>query len=104
MNGGRETDYLLERRLKAEAPELLQRATDSITVLKRMLTSYASWFPNFTDHSALHSMDVLEFCNQILGDQVNKLNGQECYVLLMSCYLHDIGMGIHQKDYEFFSF
>lgn len=30
------------------------------------------------------------------------MNAYECYVLLMSCYLHDIGMGINEKDYEEF--
>lgn len=30
------------------------------------------------------------------------MNADEIYVLLMGCYLHDIGMGISQKDYEEF--
>ena len=96
---GRENDFLLEQRLRAEAPELHRRVADCVTVLKQALKSYAAWFPSFTDHSALHSMDVLEFCNRILGDQAEKLSPRECYVLIMSCYLHDIGMGISEKDY-----
>lgn len=36
------------------------------------------------------------------AEQVEKMNAYECYVLLMSCYLHDIGMGINEKDYEEF--
>ena len=96
---GRENDFLLELRLRAEAPELHRRVADCVTVLKQALKSYAAWFPSFTDHSALHSMDVLEFCNRILGDQAEKLSPRECYVLIMSCYLHDIGMGISEKDY-----
>lgn len=100
--GGRGNDFLLEKRLRTEAPDLHRRVADCVTVLKQTLKSYEAWFPFFTDHSALHSMDVLEFCNRILGDQVEKLSPRECYVLIMSCYLHDIGMGISEKDYLFF--
>ena len=100
QNGGeRANDFLLEKRLRAESPELHRRVADCVTVLKQALKSYAARFPFFTDHSVLHSMDVLEFCNRILGDQAEKLSPRECYVLIMSCYLHDIGMGISEKDY-----
>ena len=98
----RVNDYRLERRLRAAAPDLNRRVTDCVTVLKQMLKSYAPWFPNFTDHSVLHSMDVLDFCNRILGEQAEELNAQECYALIMACYLHDIGMGISEKDYRSF--
>lgn len=100
--GGRGNDFLLEKRLRTEAPDLHRRVADCVTVLKQTLKSYETWFPFFTDHSVLHSMDVLEFCNRILGDQAEKLSPQECYVLIMSSYLHDIGMGISEKDYLFF--
>ena len=96
-------EYLLETKLKEESPELHRRMRDSITVLHNMLDSFYSWFPDFTDHSILHSMDVLYFSNQIIGEQVHKLSAWECYVLIMACYLHDIGMGISRKDYEEFS-
>ena len=74
---------------------------DSATVLQKMLESFLPRFPDFTDHTILHSMDVLEYCNILLGEeQVERLSAAECYVLIMSCYLHDIGMGINQKNYE----
>ena len=95
-------DYLLERRLKEEAPDLHKRTTDSVVVLQKMLESFFTWFPDFTDHSSLHSMDVLDFCNQLLGDQIQSLSIQECYVLVMACYLHDVGMGVSRADYEEF--
>ena len=98
----RVNDYQLEKRLRATAPELSRRVTDCVTVLKQMLKSYAAWFPNYTDHSVLHSMDVLDFCNRILGEQAEELNAQECYALIMACYLHDTGMGISEKDYRSF--
>ncbi len=96
-------EFLLERRLKDEAPDLHNRVANSVLVLQKTLESFYTWFPDFTDHSALHSMDVLEFCNRLLGKQVCSLSLPECYVLVMSCYLHDIGMGVTRKNFEAFT-
>lgn len=80
---------------------LHRRTKDSAVVLQKMLESFLPRFPDFTDHTILHSMDVLEYCNMLLGEeQIDRLSPAECYVLIMSCYLHDIGMGINQKNYE----
>lgn len=96
-------DYLLEKRVKSEAPDLHRRIVDSEVVLQKMLESFLTWFPDFTDHSMLHSMDVLEFCNQLLGEQVRSLSVAECYVLVMTCYLHDVGMGVTRENFEAFA-
>ena len=95
------SDYLLETKLRVENKGLHQRTKDSAVVLQKMLESFLPRFPDFTDHTILHSMDVLEYCNLLLGEkQIERLSAAECYVLIMSCYLHDIGMGINQKNYE----
>ena len=96
-------DFLLEKRLKEENPDLHKRMQDSVVVLQRMLESFFTWFPHFTDHSILHSLDVLDFCNKLLRDQVWQLNVSECYVLIMSCYLHDLGMGVSRNNFEVFT-
>ncbi len=95
-------EYLLEKKLKEQSPALHRQMRDNVAVLNKMLESFLSWFPDFTDHSALHSMDVLEYCNLILGQQVEFLSAEECYVLIMACYLHDVGLTINRKDYEIF--
>lgn len=103
MTESRVNDYLLEKRLRSASPELQRRANDSVFVLQAMLSSFLTRFPDFTDHSMLHSLDVLYFCNQLLGGkQVDRLCPEECYVLIMSCYLHDIGMGVSEKDFQQF--
>ena len=95
------SDYLLETKLRKENEGLHRRTRDSALVLQKMLESFIPRFPDYTDHTLLHSMDVLEFSNLLLGDkQIERLSAAECYVLIMSCYLHDIGMGINQKNYE----
>ena len=96
-------NFFLEKRLAEGNPDLHRRMTGSITVLRTMLEGYTVSFPQMTDHSILHSMDVIEYCNALLGkEQVELLLPEECYVLLMSCYLHDTGMCINPKDYEAF--
>ena len=96
-------DFLLETRLKNEAPDLHRRMTDSVVVLQRLLESFFTWFPDFTDHSTLHSMSVLDFCNKLLGEQVEALTLPECYALAMACYLHDVGMGVSRDNFEAFT-
>lgn len=96
--------FFLEQRLQEGSPDLHKRLNDSIFVLRTMLQKFLIRFPDFTDHSILHSMDVAEFCNRMIGyDQVQQLLPEECYVLLMSCYLHDMGMGVTDKDLEAFA-
>ena len=97
-------DFLIETRLREENPDLHRRTKESALVLQKMLESFIPRFPNYTDHTMLHSMDVIEYGNMLIGEeQVKRLSAAECYVLIMSCYLHDIGMGISQKNYESFS-
>ncbi len=97
-------NYLLERKLREESKDLHRRAAESVFVLQTMLSKYLTRFPDFTDHSFLHSMNVLDYCNRIIGDdQIKKLYPEECYVLIMGCYLHDIGMGIGNRDFAEFS-
>lgn len=97
-----ETDFILEKRLKALDPQLHEKFAQSIFVIQRILESYTVLFPTFTDHTILHSIDVADFCSKLIADQIEKFNADELYVLLMSCYLHDAGMGISKKDYESF--
>ncbi len=99
-----DSDYNIERKLMEKAPELHRRTRDSVFVLQGILESFLPRFPDFTDHSLLHSMDVLDYCNRLLGtDQIEQLSAAECYTLIMACYLHDVGMGVNQKDFEEFS-
>lgn len=95
-------DYLLEKRLHRLNPQLHKRFTDTVSILPVALSGYRRLFPEYTDHSMLHSMHVLQFSNTLIGDaQIAEMNAYECYVLLMSCYLHDIGMGIPSPELSF---
>ena len=96
-------DFSLERRLKELDPGLHARFVDTVFSLQQILSNYQLIFPLFTDHTELHSLNIIEFCNKLIGDQVNKLNADEIYCILLGCYFHDTGMGISHKDFEEFS-
>lgn len=96
-------DYALERRLRELDKDLHNRFTNTVFALQHILSNYKLIFPDFTDHTELHSLNVIEFCNQLIGNQIDKLNADEIYCLLMGCYFHDTGMGISHKDFDEFS-
>ena len=98
-----EHDFAMERRLRELDPALHRRFSDAVFGLQHVLSNYKLLFPEFTDHTELHSLTVIDFCNRLIGDQIERMNADELYALLMGCYFHDTGMGISEKDYEAFS-
>ena len=96
-------DFSLERRLNELDKHLHSLFSDTVFALQQILSNYQLIFPMFTDHTELHSLNVIEFCNKLIGDQINKLNADEIYCLLMGCYFHDTGMGISHVDFAEFS-
>lgn len=103
MSENRNFDFAMERRLRELNPELHRRFADAVLALQYNLSHYKRLFPEFTDHTNLHSVSVVHYCNRLIGDQLDRLNANELYALLMGCYLHDTGMGITMKDYRQFS-
>lgn len=98
-NGNKE--YLLEDRLRQLDPDLHRRFKDTVFAMQHTLFRFLQLFPEFTDHSMLHSITVIDFCNQLIGpDQVRELNADAIYTLLMGCYLHDVGMGVSMDQYR----
>ena len=96
-------DFSLERRLRELDSGLHQRFTDTVFALQQILCNYQLIFPDFTDHTELHTLNIIDFCNRLIGDQINKLNADEIYVLLLGCYFHDTGMGVSHSDFDEFS-
>ncbi len=94
-------EFLLENRLRVLDPALHRRFTDTVTVMYEMLPRFRLLFPDYTDHSVYHSLDVIDFCNRIIGpEQIVTLDPDSIFVLLMSCYLHDVGMGVSKDEFE----
>lgn len=99
----REHDFALEKRLRELSPELHQRFVDTVFAMGHILSNYQLIFPDFTDHTELHTLNIIEFCNEIIGNQIDRLNADEIYAILMGCYFHDTGMGISKDDFDEFS-
>jgi len=100
---GMSYDYQLETKLLKESPELHSIFSNNVMCCQNMLQNYKVLFPTFTDHTMLHSLEVIAFCNELIGDQIDKINADEIFALLMSAYLHDSGMGVSLSDFEHFS-
>lgn len=96
-------DFALEKRLRELDKGLHTRFTDTVLAIQHILSNYQLIFPLFTDHTELHSLNIIDFCNSLIGEQINRLNADEIYCILLGCYFHDTGMGITYKDYEEFS-
>lgn len=97
-----ELDYGIERRLAQSAPELHSRYRDCVVISQRMLSRYENYFPDFTDHTVLHTLDILNLCNQLIGSQMAQLTAEDLYVLMMGALFHDVGMGVSLADFEQF--
>lgn len=95
-------EYCIERKMLKENTSLHQNMRDSVAVLETALDKFKHIFPTYTDHSIIHSENVLQLCNALLKERIHLLNVDECYILAMSCYLHDVGMCITEADYQEF--
>ncbi len=96
-------DFALETKLSESSPLLHKIFSNNVLCVQNMLNKYKSIFPNYTDHTALHSLEVIAFCNELIGEEIALLNSDEIFILLSAAYLHDAGMGISESDYELFS-
>lgn len=93
-------DFLLERRLKKLSSDLAYRNTCCMALFEQVLKKFLVTFPTFTDHSLLHTLSVTNITNHLLRQEVEKLNAGEIYIYLMAAALHDIGMGVSDRDLE----
>ena len=73
MGNNERFDFEMERRLYLLNPELHMRFRSAVFALQHILTNYKLIFPEYTDHSSLHSLTVIGFCNQLIGDQLDRI-------------------------------
>jgi len=96
------TDFMCESRLLELDPKLHTLYSNCVLVSQNILNSFSSIFPDFTDHTVLHSIEVIDFCNLLIGKEIKRMTADDLYVLLMGALMHDWGMGISKKDYMLF--
>ena len=96
-------EMLCEKHLYKLDANLHNRFKNSIFAIDRLLANYKMVFPFYTDHTLEHSEQVIRYSNYFIGDKnVEKLNADELYILLMGACLHDVGMGISENDFNNF--
>ncbi len=96
-------ELLCETRLYKLDAKLHNRFKNSIFAIDRLLANYKMVFPFYTDHTLEHSEQVIRYSNYFISDKnIEKLNADELYILLMGACLHDVGMGISVNDFNSF--
>ena len=84
--------------LLKKSKKLYENYRDNCTVVQRMLEKYKKIYPNISDYSIMHFIDIAEFCDLIMDRQkLEDLNGDECYCLLMAALFAHTGFGLNQE-------
>ena len=84
--------------LLAKSKKLYGNYRDNCTVVQRMLEKYKKLYPNISDYSIMHFIDIAEFCDMIMDKQkLENLNEDECYCLLSAALFAHIGFGLNQE-------
>ena len=84
--------------LSEKDPLLLEKYEKSRISAKPFLEKYQINFPDYTDHGISHADRITFLASELLKkEEIENLNSDEIYVLLMGCLLHDIGMGIAEN-------
>src|SRR5262245_33877725 len=72
--------------------EIVASLMKIMPLAQRILAEKSPAARDFTLHDHAHGFRVAERMAEILGELLNSLSGYELALLLMSAYMHDIGM------------
>lgn len=100
IEGQLERHYLDERH--TERNEVLWHAwCQNKRWLSQLLEATMSSFPTYSKHDESHAVTVLHNIEMILGeDRIRELSASDCFMILHTVYIHDIGMVITHADRE----
>ena len=69
--------------------------------IMQLLEGTISSFPTYSRHDETHAQTVLHNIEMILGEnRINALSATDCFMMLHTVYIHDIGMLIIAQDRE----
>ena len=99
--------FTLEQHLKnhAECEENARRLLESFHIIREKmivnLRPVISLFPHYSEHSHEHSEHIISAIENLLGkSRIEKLSPADTWMLLVSAYMHDIGMLVQGKELE----
>ena len=93
-----DTNFLAENTLQTLSPELHKLYTKCVAKADTLLVRYRFNFPEYTDHTLLHSIEVAYLSNYLISNRIDQMNAGELYILLMAALLHDVGMGLSPAE------
>ncbi len=89
--------------LRDKNPELFEIYQHDVIVLNVMLSRYQQLFPDMNDLTATHALDMTEICNNLIGhEHISEYSAEELFLLMMGCYLYDIGWNANPQIVEHF--
>ena len=68
-----QNDYMIEKRLRQLDGDLHDRYRNCVVVSNKMLSRYEGIFPEYTDHTMLYTLDIIDYCNCIIGERIDRL-------------------------------
>lgn len=78
---------------------LFDNYKDNCVVVRQMLEKYKKDFPNISDYSIMHFIDIAEFCDLLIEKHIlETFNEDECYCLLIAALFTHTGYGLNQND------
>ena len=102
--------YTIEQHLKiyADAEDAMERHKilwHAWNQNKRWLSQLLEWtlssFATYSYHNASHAETVIHNIERILGtERIRELSATDCFMILHTAYMHDIGMSISAAERE----
>lgn len=71
-----------------------------IDMASQKLYKITEVYPYYTIHAPLHSENILRIMGKILGNQIENLSDIELIILILSAYIHDIGMYYNTNEID----
>lgn len=65
---------------------------DIIDMASQKLDKISEVYPYYTIHTSIHSENIIRIMESLLGNRIENLSDIELVILILSAYIHDIGM------------
>ena len=86
---------LIEELRRKDAQSVIENIEKVRNNVSPILGRISSFFSDYTNHDVSHSDQVLLNLDWIIPKEIiNSLNRYEIHIILLACYLHDVGMAL----------
>jgi HD superfamily phosphodiesterase len=90
---------LIEELRKKDAQSTIENISKIRENVSPILGRISAFFTDYTNHDVSHCDQVVLNLNWIIPKKViNSLNRYEIQILLLACYLHDVGMALGESE------